>query len=217
MIPFIDIHTHNPIGNLLDGEGIFLYNYILGQKERVPEVKLSIGIHPMNLNIDNWRQSFIHIANRYKNQFIAIGECGLDRRSMGNFDHQIQVFEFQIQMANEWGLPLIIHCVRAVEDCLRMLKHAKIPVIFHGVNQKFETVNKIVSAGHYVSFGHSLMKNETVQSTFKHIPIETIFLETDDSNLPISIIYKHAMELKGLSLEELKLQVFSNYKRVFNL
>ena len=48
------------------------------------------------------------------------------------------------------------------------------------------------------------------------MPINRLFLETDNSTYSINDIYNKAAQLKSLQLDDLKIKLFENYKAVFN-
>jgi len=155
------------------------------------------------------------IASNQKN-VLAIGECGLDRICTTDFKLQERVFIEQILWANEIAKPLIIHCVKANQESLILLKeyNRTSPVIFHGFNNKLETANKILDQGHYLSFGKHIF-NPVIESVFSKISLEKIFLETDDSDIGIDAIYKQAAKIKNISREQLSLQIKKNLDCIF--
>lgn len=155
------------------------------------------------------------IASQQKN-VIAIGECGLDRLSNTDFKLQEKIFIEQILWANEIAKTIIIHCVKAHQECLIILKeyNRTSPVIFHGFNNKLETANKILGQGHYLSFGRHIF-NPVIESVFSKISLEKIFLETDDSDISIDDIYKQAAKIKNISTEQLSLQIKKNLDSIF--
>jgi TatD DNase family protein len=155
------------------------------------------------------------IASNQKN-VLAIGECGLDRICTTDFKLQERVFIEQILWANEIAKPLIIHCVKAHQESLILLKeyNRTSPVIFHGFNNKLETANKILEKGYYLSFGKHLF-NPAIENIFSKISIEKIFLETDDSDIGIDAIYKQAAKIKNISTEQLSLQIKKNLDCIF--
>ena len=212
---YINIHTHQShksgvwsIQNMHDNFEVAnsLFNY-------------SVGIHPWYINENTISNDFEKMKlARNKINVLAIGECGLDRICKTSFELQKAVFIRHIQWANEIAKPIIIHCVKAHEDILALLKdyQSLVPVIFHGFNNKESIANKIIKAGHYLSFGNAILfpSNELA---FNHIPLDKIFLETDDSDHTIEAIYEQAGRIKNISLEQLNLQIKKNTKKVFNL
>ena len=123
----------------------------------------------------------------------------------------------QLLWANEINKPLIIHCVRAYDEILLLLKkhQNKVPVIFHGFNKKLDTAQRIIQAGHWLSFGSALQHFRT-REVFEQLPLNYIFLETDDGNLDIRSVYQLAASIRNITEEQLSLQLHQNVKTVFN-
>ena len=123
----------------------------------------------------------------------------------------------QINLANEVHKPLIIHCVRAIEEVLASLKKAncRVPVIFHGFNKGPEMTDQILKHGHYLSYGKSLLSSEKSMNAFRQTPFDRIFLETDDSGLQIESIYAAATTLKQVELEILCKTIQRNAELAF--
>ena len=124
---FFDVHTHTATkGGILN---------VFPTQEVSKDQLFSVGIHPWHLSdLDHQKQSLQTLA--LNSNCLAIGECGLDRFCDSDFNLQKEVFDFQIDLANQINKPLIIHCVKAFETVLPMLKKVKVPVILHGFNQK---------------------------------------------------------------------------------
>lgn len=212
---YINIHTHQS-----HKTGVWSIHNLHNNFESANSLfNYSVGIHPWYINENTISNDFekMKLASN-KINVLAIGECGLDRICKTSFELQKAVFIRHIQWANEIAKPIIIHCVKAHEDILELLQDypCHVPVIFHGFNNKQSTANKIIKAGYYLSFGNALIypSNEIV---FNNIPLDKIFLETDDSNHTIEAIYKQAGRIKNISLEQLNLQIKKNTKKVFNL
>ena len=177
-----------------------------------------MGIHPWHIdeNTVAAEMAKVKMASELKN-VLAIGECGLDRVCKTSYKLQEKIFIEQLLWANEIAKPLIIHCVRAHREILFLLKEYNnlAPVIFHGFNNNEEIANSIIEAGCMISFGKSLMY-PNAENVFSKIPIENIFLETDDNEIIIDDIYKQAAKIKNISTERLSLQIQKNRNKVFN-
>jgi TatD DNase family protein len=178
----------------------------------------SIGLHPWYVHPDSWKLEMISLKKwcAHKN-VIAIGECGLDKVCTTDFPLQQEVFIEQIQFANEIRKPLILHCVRAYEELLHLLdgRLVKVPVIFHGfAKQSLPLAKKIISRGHFLSFGKTL-QSSNMRSMLQLLPVEQIFLETDDDELSIEAVYNLAATAFSIPLESLSLQIQKNAAKVF--
>lgn len=170
----------------------------------------SAGLHPKDID-ENFEYN-LKIIEKMANekQCIAIGECGLDSLALADDNLQEKVFEWHIKLANQLRKPIIIHCVRRFSQILHYKKLAKTPFIIHGYNKKKSIVKDLLDAGCYISFGHAILSSPTIQNIVKNIPLDKIFLETDDKIIDIQLIYEKVAELKSISIENIKLQINSN-------
>ena len=199
---FFNFHHHNP--QIPYG----IYNST--PEERIPEHYFSVGIHPQNIDeqCENELENLKMISQNPK--CLAIGECGLD--ALVNIDENLQkkVFEAQILWANQIQKPVIIHCIKRFQELIPFQKIAKVPIIIHGFNKKKAIADEILKHGFYLSFGKSVLHNLSLQTTLKEIPLEKIFLETDDADFDIAELYQKVAEIKEISVEKLQEQISKN-------
>ena len=199
---FFNFHHHNP--QIAYG----IYNST--PEEKIPEHYFSVGIHPQNIHED-WEKDLESLKIISQNpKCLAIGECGLD--ALVNIDENLQkkVFEAQIIWANQIQKPVIIHCVKRFQELIPFQKIAKVPMIIHGFNKKKAIADEMLKHGFYLSFGKSVLHNLSLQTTLKEIPLEKIFLETDDADFDIAELYQKAAEIKEISVEKLQEQISKN-------
>ena len=130
MNPYVNIHTHH-VGegiNILDvGEG---KAWVEGEEKRKSvegqEVFYSVGVHPMKL-AGLGENVFTGIEDTARmEKVIAIGECGLDRRSPICMKTQEEILDVQVGLAEELRKPLIIHCVKAYSELLILMNSYKL-------------------------------------------------------------------------------------------
>ena len=212
---YYNVHTH-PHSESEDV--LFIENLYKNFDHEIDGRKVSMGLHPWYLDADNLDKQFDNLAkNAGKSQVLAIGECGLDKLSSTDWNLQLKAFQLQIKLAQELKKPLIIHCVKAFNEVLSLLRVVKVPVIFHGVNNKLSLIQPVMDAGFYLSFGKSLLGgNAAILNTFKTTPLEQVFLETDDSDIDIREIYKSAAGIREISEKEIVLQLEKNFLNVFH-
>lgn len=211
----IDIHTHR-IRN--DGNiqvlNIFAQELSLAE----PDFLFSAGLHPWHIGKVNPEECFeaIERATEQKNM-LAIGECGLDRSISTGFAIQEHCFREQIKIAEKYHKPLIIHCVRAYSDLQKLKKETKsdLPWIIHGYKGNQETTQSMIRHGFYFSVGESLLKDNLKQNIFQMIPIERLFLETDDSEITVRDIYQFAAQMLKIDEKMLTESIFNNFKTLF--
>jgi len=221
LFPFIDIHTHKPeigegnvtVRNLSPGDAIPAFT---GKNF------YSIGLHPWKIGSekeDNERLLMMEDALEF-DHVIFVGECGLDKLAETGFDEQMRAFNAQAFMAEEYQKPLIIHCVKAWNEVVELHKNNKpsVPWIFHGYNGSAELTQQLSERNFLFSFGPMLFR-ETAKAidSFKILPMEKIFFETDEFEKSIEIVFQKGAELKEIPLEEMKVAIWENFNRIENV
>jgi TatD DNase family protein len=149
-----------------------------------------------------------------------VGECGLDKLAETDFEEQKRAFSAQAFMAEEVQKPLIIHCVKAWNEVVELHKknQPSVPWIFHGYNGSVELTQQLLDKNFLFSFGGILFKtNAKAIESFKSLPIEKIFMETDEFDGTIEEIYVRAANLRNISVETLKEAVWENFNRIENV
>lgn len=209
---FINIHTHQ---QTFDAK-VELVSLNPDEEARVNTY--SYGLHPWKISQDNYyMMEKLNRVSRNK-RCVAIGECGLDKAIDTNFEIQLNVLIEHIILANKINKPLIIHCVKAHNELIQVLKKQKnkVPVIIHGFNNNMNIAHMLLNEGCFLSFGKALLTYESNASeVLKQVGRNNFFLETDDSDISIKYIYKKAAELLGIEEEILREQLRNNYHRVF--
>jgi TatD DNase family protein len=166
---------------------------------------------------------------------VAVGEIGLDYHYNNSpRDIQIAVFEKQLQIACDTNLPVVIHTREADEDTRDILKNfsknLKSKGVIHSFTSSKELAEFVLAENFYIGFnGIITFKNAiNVQDVVKITPIEQILFETDSpfltpvphrgkENAPYYLphIVEKIAELKNISLDILKPQVYQNSFRCF--
>lgn len=209
----LNIHKH---GKRSDSSVSEIIN--LDSLQAVGSGPVSAGLHPWHLHIETAETEWVKLEEACaKANVLAIGECGLDKVCSTAMELQETFFIRQIELAQRLRKPLIIHCVRAFDEVLVILRKMKVhtPVVFHGYNKGPELANKIISEGYYLSFGKHILDSSSVQDVFVQTPPDKVFLETDASDISIESVYLKAAFLKGISQEELADTIENNARRVF--
>ncbi|SHF87461.1 TatD DNase family protein [Mariniphaga anaerophila] len=219
--PFIDIHTHN---KNTDPETVTVFNLEPGDPIHVFAGKnfYSVGLHPWKIKSekdDDERMLMMEDALDL-DHVIFVGECGLDKVTGAGFDEQMRAFSAQAFMAEEYGVPLIIHCVKAWNEVVELHKKNRpsVPWIFHGYNGSVELTRQLLDKNFLFSFGEALFReNGKAIESIKLLPLEKIFFETDMCKGPVEDMYKRGAELKNIPVENLKEAVWENFNRIENV
>jgi TatD DNase family protein len=198
----------------------------------------ALGVHPWfchsmtEQTLPNLRQLLLSLHQQQK--LVAIGECGLDRLHKSNFTTQLSVFRAHISLAQEFDLPLIIHCVKCHEEMLQLLKianNAKKGVI-HGFYGGPELAMRYVNLGYKLGIGGLLLNDNAkkLQQTVAQLPLSSFVLETDspamkplssenDRNTPLilPLLLKKMASLQKKTSVLISEQLYLNVTQLFDL
>jgi TatD DNase family protein len=216
---YFDIHTHKNCR-----EGTFCIKNVFPDdvdEENISQVGyFSCGIHPWYIGNSTQIEKQLTKIDRiiHSQNLLAIGEAGLDRAIDVDLKIQEEVFVSQIRLSEKFFKPMIIHCVRAYSDILRMKneQRADMPWIIHGFNSSIEMAEQLINNNCILSFGKSLFDPRSrARGVFKKLSSEEFFLETDDHDFTIDEIYQMAAETRNLSIGNLKSVQQQNFEKVF--
>lgn len=206
MVRFVDTHTHldgNEFAEDLDkvvarareaGVGRVLIpaidlpsvQSVLRVCDRFPDYAYPmIGLHPEEVKAD-WRDTLGAIRKQYTDRFIAIGEVGLDYYWSRDYEReQLEAFEAQVEWAVEAGCPLMIHCRKAQNEMVALLRHYEKDLtggVFHCFTGNAHEAEELLrfdrfalGIGGVLTFKKSHLPEVLPQS----VPLSRIVLETD--------------------------------------
>jgi TatD DNase family protein len=148
--------------------------------ERIPGVWAIVGVHPHEAaGVADPAAAVRELVGHPR--VVAVGECGLDfYRDYAPRDDQRRAFAAQIDVANEAGLPLVIHTRAADDETFAMLEATRVPVVLHC----FGSVGRLDDAlerGYMVSFAGNVCypKAEDLREAARRVPDDLILAETD--------------------------------------
>jgi TatD DNase family protein len=209
--PYINIHTHH----LSKDNGVFLFNNRFGfDNPLFLERYFSVGIHPWDAGLDICIDDLKKIISH--DHCLAVGECGLDKLIETSIEVQGKVFNEQLDLAVSYQKPVIIHCVKAYDEMINICKpyQNKVHLIIHGFHKSVQLAKQLIDQGFYLSLNPAIFKQSKFD--FRSIPIDKLFLETDDKELiSIKDVYKMASFHLNLKEEDLKEKIYSNFKTLF--
>ncbi len=196
----------------------------------------SIGYHPHNaLDADPERLKELgSLAGEDK--VVAWGEIGLDFfRLLSPREKQIEVFERQVEMSAEFGLPIIVHDRDAhpeVLDILRKRGGRNNKGVIHCFSGDYALAMAFIDIGYHISIPGTVTYNNNtkLQEVARRVPIESLLIETDSPflapvpkrgkrNEPLFVRHTAARvaQLRGMDFEDLAFRTSENAKRVFGL
>ena len=215
-----------------------------------------IGLHPEEVHAD-WREQMAQIKSILPSPFtlhpscvpsvaseqsssapiLAIGEVGLDFYWSREFEQeQLEAFEEQVRWSVEMQLPLMIHCRKAQNELVAILKrYAKeLPGgVFHcftGNEKEAEELLQfdkfVLGVGGVLTFKKSHLPETLPQA----VPLDRVVLETDapymapvpmrgqrNESAYISYVIQRMAEAYGISEDELTARTNENVARVFGV
>lgn len=144
-----------------------------------PFVYAAVGIHPESA--DGYDEQAIRCLAA-DDRAVAIGEIGLDYHwDTVPRERQIAAFRSQVQLANELGMPVIVHDREAHSDTIDVLSELRPRGVVHCFSGSAEMAEQIVRLGMYIGIGGVLtFKNaRRLVDVAERVPLERILLETD--------------------------------------
>jgi TatD DNase family protein len=214
----------------------------------------SVGIHPHWIEQQPWFDSaagvglpdtlqdellgsiqneFALVENPPGSRCLAIGECGLDNLIAVPSRVQEQLLMIHIELANRLRKPLIVHCVRAHNELIALLKRHQpgFGGVIHAFSGSYEMARQYVDLGFYLGVGGTITyaRAQKTRATIANIPLSFLVLETDAPdmqvsgqqglrNSPLSLvaIAQTLAELRGLPIEAIAHATWENTCRLFN-
>jgi len=197
--------------------------------DRHPGVWAIVGWHPheaAEADVDAIRPLLT------RPRVVALGEVGLDfYRNNAPPADQRRAFAAQIELANELGLPLVIHTRDADHETFPMLERALVPVVLHCFSSP-QRLDEAVERGYLLSFAGNVTypKALELQQAAARVPDDLLLAETDSPflapvplrgrpNSPANVLHTLAFlaGLRGVDAASLGELIERNAARVFGL
>lgn len=197
-----------------------------------------IGLHPEDVR-DNWRDVVAEMKRMQAespDEFIAIGEVGLDFYWSREYEQQqLECFEEQVKWAIETRLPLMIHCRKAQNEMIAILKKYRNELpggVFHCFtgNEK-EAAELLAFDGFLIGVGGVLtFKKSHLPEVLPTIPLDRLVVETDapymtpvpmrgkrNESAYIPLVIERMAEAYGVTADEVSRHTIENTKRLFKI
>ncbi len=221
-LKYFNLHSHFPARR--DDE-IAVLNLFpdmpdIGMIVKKSGLYFSVGLHPWHLTLEGIEGAMAVVERLAAERSVkAAGECGLDRLAEADLAFQREVLIRHFEIAESAGKPLIIHCVRAYPELIKLKKELRpvLPWICHGFNASRQAAEQLVRHGIHVSFGPALLKSRKLQELVADFPADHLFLETDDKDTEIGLLYQKACECRNVEMPSLKTAISENAERVFGI
>lgn len=216
LVPGVELKEFAGLAALADGEA---------------DIAPAFGIHPLYVaraadtdleELEDWL---------VRPGAVAVGEIGLDgfvpdlpRERLEHF------YERQLRLAERYGLPVVLHVRRAVEDIIRHLRRRQLPGgIAHAFNGSRQQADVLIAMGFALGFGGamSFAGSKRIRALASTLPLDAIVLETDAPDIPpewaqgqrnepanLRRYARILAELRGIPVEEVAAVTTANALRV---
>ena len=192
------------------------------------------GLHPMYLT--SHRPEHVRELRGWieRERPVAVGECGLDYFVEGlDAETQQLYFDAQLQLAREFGLPVIVHARRAVDAVIASIrKVGGLRGVVHSFSGSAEQAAQLHKLGFLLGIGGPVTyeRANRLRGIVATMPLEQLLLETDspdqpgaahrgERNEPANLVevLDVVAGLRGMPREELAATTTANAARLFSL
>lgn len=200
--PYIDCHVHLQDEPLRADDAFFAEMNSLGVtgwlcnatspadwetvrqlSHREPGVIPCFGVHPWFVETvgDGWLDTLREYLQATPS---PVGEIGLDRlREPRDEARQQTVFLAQLELAHELNRPVMIHCVKAWEWLMDLLRNSPgVPgLLLHGFGGAADLIEPLAAMGAYFSFSGSALNtyHKRARAALAAVPADRLLIETD--------------------------------------
>lgn len=221
LMPAIDSATHL---SMLEIEG------------QHPEKCFSMmGLHPCSVKA-GYKEELKTVREHFeKRRFVAVGETGLDFYWDRTFTkEQYESFQFQIALAMQYDIPVVIHSRNSIDECIKVIKEnqqGNLKGVFHCFSGNEKQAKEIIDLGFYLGIGGVVtFKNSGLDKVMVDIDMKNIVLETDAPYLApvpfrgkrnecsyLKYVVEKLAEIKNASKEEVENITTKNAKELFSI
>ena len=181
LLPTVKASDWSQASNLADQYG-----------QQMPGLVYTLGIHPLYIN-QAQESDIATLKTQIQNalsdpRFVGVGEIGLDYFVEG-LDPQCQEYFFhaQLDLAEQFQLPVVLHVRRSQDAILKALRKRKVPSgIAHAFNGSHQQAQQFIELGFKLGFGGAATYDRALQirRLLQDLPLESIVTETDAPDIP---------------------------------
>ncbi|MGE5608543.1 MAG: TatD family hydrolase [Bacillota bacterium] len=197
------------------------------------QIRCVIGIHPHSANEVTTEDLAALRELEREPGVLALGEMGLDY----HYDfsprlRQREVFLAQLNLANQTGRPIVLHCRESIDEALEILKdYSHIPAVFHCFTGSIDEAHRILDRGYLLGFTGvvTFKKSDELRQIVQFVPADRMLLETDSPyltpepfrkqkvNEPAMVVHTAAAiaKIRGVDVEEVDRVTSENTRRFF--
>ncbi|WP_249975624.1 TatD family hydrolase [Vreelandella olivaria] len=202
------------------------------------DISVCVGLHPYFISehreqdLAALEQLIIQLlAHR---RVVAVGECGVDGRFKDTLDKQWHYFDAQLNLAKQYELPVVIHCVNANDQVGKRLRQLVLPRggLIHAFSGSYEQAEAFLKLGYTLGLGGAVTyeRAQRLRRVVARLPDDSFVLETDSPDMPlcgfqgqrnepgrVAKVCEVVAALRHQSAEEVAALSSANAVRLFNL
>jgi TatD DNase family protein len=206
---------------------------------KVSKLYACLGIHPWflnGLNTSHLEQLSTQVMLN-KDKIIAIGEAGIDGgivKQKDNLAQQQLFFSYQVALAKQHNLPIIVHHRQSHQELIAILKTEKIDTggVIHAFSGSYQQAKNYIDLGFSLGIGGTITypRAKKTINAIKRLPLSSLVLETDAPSMPLfgyqgeansplrlTQVFDALTQIRCESAEMIAEQIEENIKSIFNL
>jgi len=197
-------------------------------------VYAALGIHPWNVNVlkEGELEKTVSFIKEQRSLVTAIGEIGLDYKYETIWEKQMMVFDRMLHLAEELGVPVIIHSRGTTDKIVEMLPSYRLKrVLLHWFSHPMSALLKAIENDYYITEGPPVTYSKGIRDVVENTPLTHLLTETDgpvaywkqpfNGQLTkpsfIQNVVAAIAELKKMQIEEVAQQIASNFEVFFGV
>ena len=205
---------------------------LLQMAENNPSIYPAFGMHPWFC--DRHTPAGLKQLSSYLDRAVAVGECGLDfGQGRAPEDEQLKWFRPQLELAEERGLPVVLHVYRSLDKLLHELRSfPTIKGVLHSFSGSQQQAEQCMAQGFYLGIGGAITRQQAtkLRSVVMQMPLEYLLLETDAPDQPgvnhrgqrnepafLIEIANEIATMRGLEVAELVAACNDNARELFSI
>lgn len=192
----------------------------------------TVGVHPCDVETEKIEDIFQFLDQK---KVVAIGEIGIDLYwNKENLGKQISYFRSQLDIAQSYNLPVVIHTRESFNEAYDVVKDykGKVSGVFHAFSSSLEDAKKAIELGFYIGIGGviTFSKRGELEEIVREIDLSKIIVETDSPYLTpkpfrgkrnepgyTKFVVDEIAKIKNVDVEEVKKITSNNAIKLFGL
>ncbi|MGF1696763.1 TatD family hydrolase [Vibrio lamellibrachiae] len=167
------------------------WSSIQSLSKRYPQIYHALGFHPWFLppTSKDIQPALSQALEQRSTHCVAIGECGLDFAIESEHGLQERCLSVQLELAQQYQLPVILHCRKAHHRLIPLLKRYPLSKggVLHGFSGSYQQAMAYIELGFYIGVGGTITyprANKTRQA-ITDLPLDYLVIETDAPDMPL--------------------------------